>query len=214
MAIDKHNLQGQLGFETLLEDADQENKRRHFELETAHLPGTWEEALPFYWTLLEEHHAAMMMADTEDTMRLRKEAHNLAVKLNDGEAGILAHEDAPGCVLGRKTAAPECSEPLWGQQGAFIVEIGSMKVRIEIAGIFGIAGAHCYWPGFSAHAVEFDKPFLSETGYRSFLGIYADAQPGMTPAEFVEQIIGAHIDGALKGKLLPIAARYASREAA
>ena len=214
MTIDKHNQPELLGFGALLADAEQDNRERHFERETAHLPGTWEEALPFYRALLEEHHAAMMAADADETMRLRKEAHNLAVKLNDGEPGILAHEDAPGCVLGRKTAALEGSEPLWGQQGAFIVEIGSMKVRMKMDGIFGIAGAHCYWPGFSAHAVEFGKPFLSETGYRSFLGIYAEPQPGISPMEFVEQVLTGYVEGELKGKLLPIAKRYMRDEAA
>ncbi|GAB4363606.1 MAG: hypothetical protein Kow0060_20440 [Methylohalobius crimeensis] len=40
--------------------------------------------------------------------------------------------------------------------------------------MFGIGSTAFYWLGFSAHAVEFDKPFLSSTGYRSFLGVHAD----------------------------------------
>jgi len=55
-----------------------------------------------------------------------------------------------------------------------------MRARIELDGIFGITGSICFWPGFSARAVDYDRPFLSQTGYRSFLGIYADPQGNPT----------------------------------
>lgn len=31
---------------------------------------------------------------------------------------------------------------------------------------------------FSAHAIDGDKPFLFETGYRSFMGVQAELVPG------------------------------------
>lgn len=79
-----------------------------------------------------------------------------------------------------------------------------MPVRIEIEGVFGIGASFTYWPGFSAHAVDLDAPFLSPTGYRSFLGIHADPLAGLNPAEFCVRIIGLHVNRKLKGKLLPI----------
>lgn len=36
-----------------------------------------------------------------------------------------------------------------------------------------------------AHAVQRDRSLFSEIGYRTFLGIYADAAPGLTPKVFV-----------------------------
>tara|TARA_R110002110_G_scaffold257206_2_gene473164 strand:- start:19425 stop:19757 length:333 start_codon:yes stop_codon:yes gene_type:complete len=107
-------LNEQLGFDDLLSDTDRDNRERIFGRATAHLPETMAEAVPYYWTLLDQHHAAMMEADVEEAMRLRKEAHNLAVKLNGGDGGILAHDNAPGYVLARETAAPIGIEPLWG----------------------------------------------------------------------------------------------------
>lgn len=205
---------GQLGFDALLQDAEQDNRDRLFERRTAHLPGTMEEALPFYRAMLERHHAAMMAADTKETMRLREEAHDLAVKLNGGDGGILAHADAPGYVLGRETAAPEGAEPLWGQQGAFIVAVGCMRIWIEMDGLFGICSSHCYWPGFSAHAVDWDRPFLSPTGYRSYLGIYAEPQAGVSPASFAQGICARHIAKELRGKALAIEPRYRERRQA
>ena len=44
-------------------------------------------------------------------------------------------------------------------------------------------------------------PFLSDTGYRSFLGINTDVPRGMGTVEFVTLVLRAHIVQELKGKL-------------
>ena len=211
MTID--DLTGQLGFDALLDNADSENRARKFERETAHLPGTFDEALPFYRELIERNHAAMLAADVIETMRLHDEAHKLALRLNGGEPGIIAHDNAPGYVLERGTAADPGTVPLWGQTGDFIITVGAMRVRIELEGMFGIGCGISFWPGFSAHAVDYDRPFLSPTGYRSFLGIHADPQPGLTPDAFTREVIDAYVERELKGKLLPIAPRYRDKRA-
>lgn len=198
----------QLGFDGLLAAAAAENHKREIERETAHLPGTMEEAIPFYRLLIRQHHAAMLAADIETVMRLRNEASLLAVRLNDGKPGILAGEDAPGNVLARETAAAPGAVPLWGQQGDFVIDIDGMRVRIEMDGMSGIGSGYCYWPGLAAHAVDRDRPFISETGYRSFVGIHADAAPGLTPDAFAQTLIAAHIRRDLKGKLVAIEPRY------
>ena len=102
----------QLSFEALLSSADDDNHRRKLDRETGHLPGTMEEALPFFRELLSRHHERMMAADVEAVMALRGEAHRLALRLNGGEPGILAGPDAPGCALARLTAA--CPAPARG----------------------------------------------------------------------------------------------------
>lgn len=200
----------QLGFDDLLSSADADNRARKFAGETAHLPGTMDEALPYYRLLLRKHHAAMFNARVDEVMCLRGEARNLALKLNGGDPGILAGDDAPGYVLMRKTGAVTGSVPLWGQSGEFVVTVCNMRIRVELDGIFGIGASVHYWPGFAVHAVERDKPFLSETGYRSFLGIHAEPQAGLVPDEFVAKVIRAHVDRELKGTLRMIEPRYAA----
>ncbi|PQO22463.1 hypothetical protein C2I36_13030 [Rhodobacteraceae bacterium WD3A24] len=192
----------------MLADGDADNKARRFERETAHLPGAMDEAIPFYRGLFAAHHAAMMEADVDEVMALREEAHKLALRLNNGAPGIIAGEDAPGCVLESKTAADPGSVPLWGQAATFEITVRGMPVRIELDGMFGIGAPCVYWPGFAAHAVDYDAPFVSETGYRSFLGIHADPVPDLTPDAFAARIIEAHIDNGLKGRLEEIAERY------
>ena len=202
---------GQLGFDALLSAADQDNSRRKFERETAHLPSTMDNALPFYREMISRHNTAMLAADVDETMHLREEACQLARRLNGGDSGILAEPDSPGNVLTRDTAAPENAVPLWGQEGNFIITLDDMRVRIEMDGMFGIGAGFGFWPGFSAHAVEMDKPFISETGYRSFLGIHAEPVAGLTPDGFAAKVITAHVARHLKGKLVAIDEQYRQR---
>lgn len=201
----------QLGFDALLRDAEADNIAHRFERETGHLPGTMAEGLPHFRTLIEEHHAAMLAADVEEVMRLREEALKLALRLNGGDSGIRAGPDAAACVLERETAAPAGTLPLWGQIGEFIIRAQSMQVRIKLEGIFGICTRSCFWPGFSAHAVEEDKPFLSPTGYRSFLGLRGDPVPGFQPDAFIAEVVRFYVERDLKEKLVAIDEKHRGR---
>jgi len=197
----------QLGFAMLLESAAADNAAREAQRECAHLPGGRDEAIAHFRVILRTHHAAMLAGDAETTMRLRREAHLLARKLNGGDRGIIATEDSAGRVLERETAAAAGVAPLWGQTGSFVIDSGAMRVRIEMDGMFGIGAGFSFWPGFSAHVVDPGKPFLSETGYRSFLGIAAAPQGGLLPAEFAGKIIAAHVANELQGRLVAIKPR-------
>lgn len=198
----------QLGFDSMLSEAEAVNKTAALERAYGHLPGTMEEAIPFYRDLIERHHAAMLASDIDTVMALRKEAGNLALWLNNGEPGILAGPDAPGYKLAALTAAPDGTIPLWGQNGSFLIETHGIRVGIEMDGIFGIGASYMPWMNFSAHAVDWDIPFISETGYRSFMGLHAALVPGMTPDGFARDVITSHIRQTLKGKLRPIDERY------
>lgn len=204
----------QLGFNSLLYEAEEANTMRALAKELAHLPGSFDEALPFFRALMERHHAAMLAGFESEAMALREEADRLATKLNNYEPGIIADVDAPGCVLERLTRAEDGTVPLWGQTGSFEITHGSMRVQIEMDGIFGVASNVFPWLGFAAHAVEWGKPFLSETGYRSFIGLRGGLQPGMTPDSFAREIVALHVSRELKGKLLAIKPEYRERHEA
>lgn len=178
----------QLGFDLLLADADQQNKDRAFERETSHLPSSMESGLVHYRKLIDQHHRAMMDGDVQTVMAIREEARLLARRLNNGEIGYLA-EGAPGRLLESQTKAEDGKIPLWGQTGSFVIEVQGMRVRIALGGIFSLASSVSYWPGFAAHIVDHGQPFFSETGYRSFLGLEADAAPGLTPDAFTGTVI-------------------------
>jgi len=162
-----------------------------------------DEAATYLRGLIDRHHAAMLAGDVDETRRLRGEAHLLAAKLNGGNFGILT-EDGAGTILERETAAPAGTVPLWGQTGEFIIALSDIDIRIELHGLFGIGATHTYWPGFAAHAMDRERPFISGTGYRSFLGVQAPVMPELTPDRFVTHILSRHIEADLKGRLVRI----------
>ena len=125
-----------------------------------------------------------------------------------GERGYLAHEKAPGCILKRRTAAKPGKVPLWGQLGSFVLEASGMRVRIETRGLFGVCG----FASFNAHAVDLDRPFLSETGFRSFLGYGPGSMSGLTVDTYAQRCIEAHVRTELRGRLLAIAPQYRRQE--
>lgn len=194
----------QLSFDALLADTTETNRQRQQDREYGHLPATMDGAVSFLKDLIARHHQGMLAGNAALVGSLREEAIKLATKLNNFEAGILADEDAPGCILDRLTRAEKGQDPLWGQSGSFIVTYKTIQIRIEMDGLYGIAASHMTWLGFGAHAVERNRPFLSDTGFRSFLGVGGPLVAGLTPRTFAEEIIGRYVTNELKGKLCRI----------
>ena len=201
----------QLGFGALLAAADDSNARDKRARACAHLPDTYDEAVPYLRALIDRHHAAMIAGDATTAMPLREDAHRLAEKLNNYEPGILAGDDAPGCRLDRLTRARTGRVPLWGQSGRFTIDLDGMRVAIALDGIFGLTWSVYHWPGFGAYAVDWHKPFLTETGFRSFIAINAALQPGYTPDRFAREVIEGFIARENKGKLRTIKPEYRAR---
>ena len=194
----------QLGFDALLQDAAEDNATRAFNRETAHLPSEWAAARDYHRNQITDHHAAMLANDFDAVHVIRNEAHLLAAKLNGGRHGILAGGDAPGCKLDAQAAAPEGQIPFWGQAGCFDINAAGLTARVDMGGMFGIGATAMPYLGFSVRAVDTETPFLSETGYRSFLGVTVPSEKGMTVDVFVRRVIEAHVQQELKGKLLRI----------
>jgi hypothetical protein len=104
--------------------------------------------------------------------------------------------------------------PLWGQLGDFVIDVRGLPVRIEQDGILGIGAGTGTLLGFETHAVDYNRPFISNTGYRSFIGVHGNMPAGMTPDSVAAEVIKAHIDKELKGKLQKIERSYVEREVA
>lgn len=83
-----------------------------------------------------------------------------------------------------------------------------MRARIEARGLFGVCG----FASFNAHAVDLSRPFLSETGFRSFLGYGPGGVPGLTVDAYARRVIERHVQAELRGRLLPIAPHYRRQE--
>ena len=198
----------QLGFDGLLNEAEAANDARRFEKTAGHLPDTLDEAISYHRAQIADHHAAMLACDFDTAMRIRDEAHLLARKLNGGNPGILATEDSPGSMLGRSCAAEPGAVPLWGQDGAFEIEAAGMALRVSMGGMFSICAGVTEWLGFEVRAVDPSKPFLSETGYRSFLGVSVAAETGMNVEGFVRRVIEVYVTDVLNGRLRRVSKEY------
>jgi len=194
----------QLGFDALLAETDTINTARVFARKTAHLPGTMDEAIAFHQKQIITHHQAMLDCDFETAFAIRNDAHLLARKLNHDKPGFLADDNSPECILVRECAAKSGDIPLWGQDGLFAVTCNGVNIQIEISGMFDIGAKHFPFANFSAKAIDCDKPFISETGYRSFLGCSVEPETGMTTEGFVARILERFIREELKGKPVAI----------
>jgi hypothetical protein len=113
--------------------------------------------------------------------------------------------------LERATAAAEGVVPIWGETGNYTIDVDRIKVRIEQDGIVATGSHAMFWLASSAHAVDYDNPFLSETGYRSFIGIFAPPEPGVTPKDFAKGVIRGYLQREHKGKPYRIEQNYVGR---
>lgn len=197
----------QLGFDSLLADADRLNCAPPHDAHMGGFPDTMPDAVAYCRDLIARHHACMQHADLAGAMACRQEAHALAFHMNGGDPGILAGPEAAGCVLDAATAAPLGQIPLWGQAGDFVLDHHGMQVRIDLDGVFGIGATALPFPGFAAHVVDRDAPFLSDTGFRSFLGFHMPLTPVLSVETYVRTAIAHQIKTDLKGRLVRVARR-------
>ena len=105
-------------------------------------------------------------------------------KLNGGTFfGCQGGPEAAGCVIDRHCSAAPGDVPCWGQAGQFLVEVEGLRALVDFGGGVGVMGSH-----FEFNAVDLDKPFISETGYRSH---FDTAQGCMTVDEVARGILAA-----------------------
>jgi hypothetical protein len=136
--------------------------------------------------VLHLYHDAMLAADVQalDDAHLVHQA--CVVKLNGGTSrGCASVQDA----LAAKFAAPAGQVPRWGQAGEFLLEVDGMRLVVKMD--VGNLANHC---GAELHAVDFDQPFISRTGYRHQF---------MRPAAHV----GRTVDQAVRAEVLEGSAR-------
>lgn len=124
----------------------------------------------------DELHAGVMACD-DDAVKLAKNRYEAATwKLNGGTLfGSQGDQEAAGCLIDRYCSAEPGDVPGWGQLGQFLIEAKGLRALVDFGGGIGLMGCH-----FVFNAVDLDKPFVSETGYRSHFdrlrgGITVDA---------------------------------------
>lgn len=112
---------------------------------------------------VDELHASVMACD-DAAAELATSRYEAAIwKLNGGTFfGCQGSPEAAGVVIDRHCSAAPGDVPCWGQAGQFLIEVDGRRALVEFGGGIGTMGSH-----FAFNAVDLDKPFISETGYRS-----------------------------------------------
>lgn len=129
-------------------------------------------------------HAAALACDEEGVKDSLLTYEAAVLKLNGGtyfacrEAG---NPEAGGNIAADWCAAPPGAEPLWGQEGHFLIAIGHTRARVHFMEGFGLGGVR-----FHFHVVDLHRPFISPTGFCSTFG---QVRLGITPRQAAEELL-------------------------
>lgn len=127
--------------------------------------------------------AAFCAGDWERAAEIRTRKEAVIWKLNGGSFfASWAEDDSAGYVVSNHCAAAPGQVPTWGQAGEWVMTVSGMRVRIVKSD-----GTRNGGGDFAMHVVDLDRPFLSDTGYRSCLG--AGSGRGGTVEEVAEAVI-------------------------
>lgn len=143
----------------------------------------------------EQYHDAVLAGHVEALDQAEDAYCALVYKLN-GETmlGCKADADSAGHVLARAVAAQPGQVPGWGQAGEFLLEVEGVRVWVVMT--HHMLGNH---RACDLHAVDLDKPFISETGYRS-AGLTVTSNIGGTVDQAARRMVldVMHSEGKLK----------------
>lgn len=157
------------------------------EVIAADLPDDLDALTTAYGEAIDLHHDAVMREAAGEAWPLRERMEAILYKANGCTSFGVGCNDAPMAIR-RSNWAPIGSVPKWGQVGQFILEHRDIRAII------------CFGEHEGIHAVDFNRPFPSETGFHSIGAVRA---PGMTVEDYGRAMIDgslAYVPGGGKGK--------------
>lgn len=110
-------------------------------------------------------HASVLEANEKAAEAAADRYEAVVWKLNGGTffgSYDVANQNAAGHLVEQYCSAAPGTVPMWGQRGEFLVTVSGVRAIVELRDGFGR-----FRTGFSFHVVDADKPFISETGYKS-----------------------------------------------
>ena len=114
-------------------------------------------------------HTAVLSFDSQGAADAGNRYEATVWKLNGGTFfGCRADDLAAGKIIETHCASALGEVPMWGQTGQFLIEVEGIRALVDFGYGYGVGGTH-----YDFHAVDLDRPFISETGYRSHLDVLA-----------------------------------------
>ncbi|MGE3990348.1 MT-A70 family methyltransferase [Pseudorhodoplanes sp.] len=148
----------------------------------AALPSSIDDLCHGYKVAVAQFHEAVLAGDRDREAVALERLDLLQVKANGGDRFGMAVASSDAEALRAGAAAPLGTVPLWGQRGLFRVMVDGTPHLVSYAD-----------DHFGIHAEDPDKPFVSETGYRSMF-VDGEDRRGKT----VDQAVIALIDHAIR----------------
>ena len=147
------------------------------------------------WNALVELNEACIAGEVERRSAAVYKFEACIWKLNGGTFfGCNSGEQEAAHVIDDYCRAKAGNVPIWGQSGEFIVESAAgRRARVEIK-----AGCMIGFLSASFNAVDLGAPFISETGYRSYMFNLSEVRPGETVHAHMTRIFQAFFDARKK----------------
>lgn len=136
-------------------------------------------ALSIARRIMQRKHDAILSGNKDAAKAAARHYHLLIQALNGGT--LFACRAGPESVANRlevELAAPDGACPRWSQCGRFFVVVNGMPCVVVYDG-GGFA------ENFAYHATAYDRPFISETGYKS--DYFFNPSPGTSVVDFAIQ---------------------------
>jgi hypothetical protein len=147
-----------------------------------HLPNTVGALVPLYRDCIVRFDAAVHARDMKALAAIHDEAEEIVERALSfdrfqGRRSPNNPHGYPYCfndvadIFQRLTRAVPGAVPLFGQSGRFVASLSITKVRFDVAGLcsIGMSAYSAAAYSFEIRAVEHERAFFSETGYRSFM---------------------------------------------
>lgn len=143
-----------------------------------------------------DFHDSMLRSNAVEAEKFLLLRRACAVRLNNGTCFGMSAEGGGMWRLSRRLAAPDGQIPLRGQNGRFLLVTENCRYVV-------IQNDAADFYGFGIYALDYDRPFISPTGFRSILP-QPKAGLGLSTSEFAASLIAAMIHSELKGRFVTI----------
>lgn len=139
-------------------------------------------------------HVAVLENDSTAATEAADRYEAAVWKLNGGTFfACRAEKDSAGRVIEQHCKAVPGQVPMWGQTGQFVIEVDGIRALVCFGDGFGVGRTH-----YEFHAVDLDRPFISETGYRSH---FDNLVAGQTVAEAAAAIFSRFLTSERRQKI-------------
>lgn len=135
--------------------------------------------------ILSEYDNAMVHGQKEAASEAHDRFRALMIEKNGGTNFACCCEDGAWTLADRILRSPDGVEPLWGQPGRWVVHAGGCR--------HDVTAKQAFDGRFEVRAVDWNLPFVSETGYRSY-SVGVQGMPAAGKRSMTEAVAAVIVD--------------------